>query len=361
MAFSKQNLTRVLDATSNRASEGLRVVEDYVRFILEDRFLTNQLKTIRHELAGAVRTIPASERLAMRDTRHDVGTTLSTPSEKVRADAGEVFLANLKRAQESVRSLEEWSKAATELAFPGLLSDRFEQIRYQLYSLEKSIFNVQSSCERLKETRLYVLIAGEKNNLAFTQQVKRLVAAGVDALQLRDKNLNDRELLERAKILVEHTKGKAVLSLINDRVDLAAASQADGVHLGQDELPVQAARNILGPHKLIGVSTHHLAQTKAAVLDGANYIGCGPTFSSTTKSFETFAGLKFLREVAVETKLPAFAIGGIHLQNLKSVLETGFNRVAVSATIHQAEDLQSEVQKFQQELQAFQATPTSFT
>ena len=126
------------------------------------------------------------------------------------------------------------------------------------------------------------------------------------------------------------------MAIINDRPDVAAAADADGVHLGQDDMSVKDARAIVGPRKLVGVSTHSIEQGRQAVLDGANYIGVGPTFPSVTKQFDAFPGLELLRQVAAEIRLPAFAIGGITAANLSEVRGAGFHRVAVSSAVTQA-------------------------
>jgi thiamine-phosphate pyrophosphorylase len=128
------------------------------------------------------------------------------------------------------------------------------------------------------------------------------------------------------------------LCIINDRADVAAAVDADGAHVGQEDLSVKDCRAIVGPRILIGVSTHHIEQARAAVLDGANYLGAGPTFESSTKTFGDFAGLDYLREVASEIGLPTFAIGGIAMHNLSDVLATGISRVAVGAAVTAAAD-----------------------
>src|SRR5262249_28489189 len=128
-------------------------------------------------------------------------------------------------------------------------------------------------------------------------------------------------------------KGRETLAIVNDRADIAAASGADGVHVGQEDLSVKDARAIVGPHMLVGVSTHNIEQARAAVLDGANYLGAGPTFASRTKSFDDFAGLDYLREVSSEIRLPTFAIGGITAENVPSVIRVGIERVAVSSSI----------------------------
>jgi thiamine-phosphate pyrophosphorylase len=149
----------------------------------------------------------------------------------------------------------------------------------------------------------------------------------------RDKKLNDRDLLEHAKILRRISRECGTLFIVNDRPDLAVLSAADGVHVGQDELSIQEVRRIVGPEMLIGVSTHTIEQARQAVLAGASYIGCGPTFPSGTKHFDHFPGLPFLREVAAEISLPAFAIGGITPENLPEVVGTGMQRMAVGGAV----------------------------
>ena len=125
---------------------------------------------------------------------------------------------------------------------------------------------------------------------------------------------------------------------MNDRPDVAVLARADGVHLGQEDATVKDARRILGPDGLIGVSTHSIEQARAAVLDGASYIGVGPTFASGTKQFSQFTGTELLRSVRAEIQLPAFAIGGITMENLPQVLAAGFTRVAVSGAISGTKD-----------------------
>ena len=306
----------------------MRVVEDYVRFVLDDPFLTGEIKALRHELAEAAAMMSAAERHAARETRGDVGTSISTESEGRRGDAWDVCAASLKRTQQSLRSLEEYGKLRNA-EFAG----RCEAIRYRLYTLEKVIDTGRTSRTRLDRVRLCVLVDGRDSADGFARLVAELVDAGVGMIQLREKHLDDRELLARARLLRERTRSTSTLAIINDRPDVAAIVDADGVHLGQEDLSVKDARAVVGPRLLIGVSTHNIAQARAAVLDGANYLGAGPTFPSETKAFDDFAGLDYLRAVAAETRLPTFAIGGITADNLADVLVTGISRVAVGAAV----------------------------
>jgi len=324
---------RVLDAAANRATEGLRVIEDYLRFILDDAHLTRECKSIRHALSAALSVFSSADRHAARETRADVGTAIAEPAESIRGNAAAVLEANLKRVEQSLRSLEEFSKT-----LDAQTAAKLEQLRYRVYTLEKAVETTRTSLERLADAQLYVLVDGCASSDLFQALVEELVDAKIAIIQLRDKNLADRELLARARALAELTRGSQTLFIMNDRPDLAVLAGADGVHIGQEELTVKDARRILGPQGLIGVSTHSLEQAREAVLDGANYIGVGPTFPSGTKQFSQFMGTELLRLVQAEIRLPAFAIGGITWNNLPQVIATGFTRIAVSGAITAADD-----------------------
>ena len=324
---------RILDAAANRASGGLRVVEDFLRFILDDRHLTGLCKQLRHDLAHALEEISVPDRYAARETRGDVGTDLTTSAEYQRADACGVLQANFRRVEQSLRSLEEYTKV-----IQPQVAARLEPLRYRTYTLARAAGITAASIDRLEGVRLYVLIGGRSSPDEFADLTRSLLEAGVGAFQLRDKQLDDRRLLDRARLLRRLTQEKPALFIVNDRADLAVLAGADGVHVGQEELSVKDVRTIVGPRMLIGVSTHSLGQARQAVLDGADYIGVGPTFASETKQFERFPGLALLREVSGQIRLPAFAIGGIDNRNLPAVLETGFTRMAVSGAVAGAED-----------------------
>jgi thiamine-phosphate pyrophosphorylase len=324
---------RVLDANANRAAEGFRVVEEFARFVLNDAFLAERLKQLRHRLTAALSCLPPLERLSARDTPGDVGTRISTPAESQRPTLDTIVAANLERVEQALRCLEEYAKG-----FAPPLALAAEALRYETYELAEPLRRCRDSRERLQDARLYVLIDGAEDCDRMVERVRPLIETGVDVLQLRDKRLTDRALLTRAKALRRLTTHTRTLFIVNDRPDIAAICEADGVHIGQDELTVKDARRVLLPGQLVGVSTHDLAQARAAVLDGADYLGCGPTFPSGTKAFERFPGLEFLQEVAREIGLPAFAIGGIDGSNVDRVTATGLERIAVSGAVWRAVD-----------------------
>lgn len=328
MTCSLNDTFRILDAAANRTREGLRVVEDFVRFGLNDAHLSRILKEHRHELATILNQLPAGSLLASRDTVQDVGTDISTQSEYQRTSPIDVISAAFKRIQEALRTLEEYSKVVN-----SSLAPRFEQLRYKLYTAEKAVLKTESAERRLTDQHVYLLVQAEQCKLGFERVVKSALDGGVRLFQLREKSLDDRELVKQARQLRKWTTDQQAIMIVNDRPDIAVLADADGVHVGQDELTVYDARRIVGPDRLVGVSTHSIEQARQAVLDGADYIGVGPTFPSGTKTFDQFPGLKLITEVAPEIRLPWFAIGGIDLENVSNVILAGSTRIAIGGAI----------------------------
>lgn len=323
---------RVLDASANRAREGLRVVEDYVRFVLDDPALTRRLKDVRHRLAEALSGFDPEMLIGSRDTRGDVGTHIMTASESTRESPRAVLLANFKRTAEALRTMEEYAKL-----FNTWVAGRLEVLRYDVYTLEKLTISAATGHRTLGDARLMVLVGGLPTLGDLTWIVGEALAGGADVIQLREKDVDDREWLRRARevrILTAQAKARFI---VNDRPDLARLAGADGVHLGQEDVTVRDARRIVGPNALVGVSTHDPAQLEKALLDAAGYLGVGPVFPSRTKDFDAYAGLNFVRHAADTTGLPWFAIGGIDEETIGEAIEAGARRVAVSSAIVRAE------------------------
>jgi thiamine-phosphate pyrophosphorylase len=326
------HLGRVLDAAANRAREAMRILEDYTRFILDDAFLTAELKRLRHDLTAAL-LLYVPRVLEGRNTAGDVGVSLTTESEQTRESLAAVVRANSQRMQEALRSLEEFGKVQDPR-----LGEAVEQIRYRSYTLERALLLGADARRKLADVRLYALLSTTACKAALDWTIAEAAAGGVQMVQLREKTLTDRELLLRARDVRRWTQHAGVLFIVNDRPDVARLVGADGVHLGQDDLPVAEARRILGPEAIIGVSTHNQDQLHRAILDGASYFGVGPTFRSGTKEFAELAGLEFVRQVMAETTLPAFVIGGVHGGTIADAVSAGATRVAVSQAITQADN-----------------------
>jgi thiamine-phosphate pyrophosphorylase len=326
------DLARILDASANRAREGLRVVEDFVRFALDDPLLTRRIKEVRHRLAEVIRGLDPEMLLGSRDTRGDVGTHIMTVSEQARESPRAVLIANFKRTGEALRSLEEYGKLVDVW-----ISGRFEVLRYDVYTLEKLTLTALAARKGLDGVNLMVLVGGLPTFGDLTWIVGEALAGGAGAIQLREKGLPDRELLKRAREVRIMTAQARALFVMNDRPDLARLAGADAVHLGQDDVTLRDARRVVGSAMLIGLSTHDRSQLEKAVLEGAGYLGVGPVFTSSTKQFDDLAGLSYVGQAAEASSLPWFAIGGITEASLDEVLEAGARRVAVSSAVVRAE------------------------
>lgn len=175
---------------------------------------------------------------------------------------------------------------------------------------------------------------------------RELVELEVPAIQLRVKDREDREFARLALAIREITRGSGTLFIVNDRLDMALVSDADGLHLGQDDLPISLARRILGKEKIIGLSTHSLGEAVQAEALGADYIGLGPIFKTSTKPHLEPKGVALIKEVRKRVKIPIVAIGGINEENVGEVLTSGADGVALASCLAKAKDLPKTVKIF---------------
>ncbi len=178
--------------------------------------------------------------------------------------------------------------------------------------------------------------------------VKEAVQAGVDVIQLRDKNMSLRERYALGKEIRRITRENEVCFIVNDRVDLALALDADGVHLGQDDLPLRDARRILGKEKIIGVTALKEEEIREAEREGADYLGIGSVYNTSSKKVADHKdgiGLSGVKKIKKMTKLPITAIGGLNLNNAAEVLRAGADTISVLSTVTQAEDIKSAVEE----------------
>ena len=201
--------------------------------------------------------------------------------------------------------------------------------------------------------KLYAITDTDLSNCSHVEIVEQLLAGGARLIQLRDKEASAKDLFEAAQACLKLTRAAGATLILNDRVDIAIAADADGVHLGQDDLAVDEARALLGPEKIIGISTHSLAQVKAALLTSANYIAVGPIFPTTTKANpDPIVGLELLRQARALTSLPIVAIGGITLATAAEVIAAGANSVAVISALYPLSTSLSLAENFAQALSA---------
>jgi thiamine-phosphate pyrophosphorylase len=208
------------------------------------------------------------------------------------------------------------------------------------------------SISKLERARLY-LVAGVGNpqDHKGVLGVEEAVEGGVDILQLRDYSLKDSELLSIAHKFRALTRRYRILFIVNNRPDIARLSDADGVHVGQEDLTIAQVRKIIGEGKVVGVSTHSLDQAQKAISDGADYIGVGPVYPTPTKEGRPAVGVEYVREVAaLHPPIPFFAIGGINPTNIDEVLRAGATRLAVVRAITEAKDPKAAAEGLQKAL-----------
>jgi thiamine-phosphate pyrophosphorylase len=331
---------RILDANLNRASEGLRVIEEIARFVMDDEALTAEIKQCRHRLA-AVCQHPAfnySVLIDARDAQEDVGGGHTySHSEGLRADYREIAIANIKRVQEAARALEEFGKLVNPAVGHG-----FKQFRFMVYTMEKTFSGAFCLRQQLvPDWGLYVITGDQwSRGRTLSDIVSQAIAGGASAIQLREKGMDTGQLVEAARCIRKITQEAGAALIINDRVDVALAVDADGVHIGQHDMNIADVRKVIGIHKLVGVSTHNVIEAKLAEEAGADYIGVGPIFATATKEdIETPKGIQMLQEIRDAVSIPCIAIGGIKPENVAQVISAGADGVAVITAVVAADNV----------------------
>lgn len=327
------DMLRILDANLNRMREALRVVEDYARFSLDDADSAAELKRCRHELAELRAAFGPDELRAARDTPGDIGRALKTPTELHRGDAGAIVSAAFARWQEAARVVGEYGKLVD-----GAAAAAAERLRYRAYELEPRIVLRGHMRQHLARARVYVLITAALCRGEWLASAEAALRGGADCLQLREKHLDDRALLARARALRELTRRHGALLALNDRPDLAKLAGADIVHVGQDDLSVAEVRRIAGGKLLVGKSTHTQPQVDAALLEEPDYLAVGPMWASSTKPQDHIAGAETLRYARSRTALPLVAIGGLTADNAASLWHAGATCLAVCQAVLAADD-----------------------
>jgi len=342
-------IERLLDANLDRAREGLRVLEDWCRFVLNRPDLVVRLKDLRQRLGQC-------HRFAYKMARHaasDSAAGLAHPAQLERGDPLAVVAANAGRVQEALRVLEEFGRV-----LDPSLAEEAARMRYLLYDLEVECLRAGgcaglSRRERLAACHLYLITSPVPD---LEGVVEAALSAGVRLVQYRPKQepATDLERLEQARALRQLCHRHGALFLLNDRLDLALAVDADGVHLGQSDLPPAEARRLLGPERLIGRSTHGLDQVRQAVVEGCDYVGVGPVHTTPSKPGRPAIGLAYVAAAAAECPIPWFAIGGIDATTLAPVQQAGAGRVALIRAITEAADPRAATLALLQQLEATQ-------
>lgn len=334
-ANSNQTL-RIIDANLNRVGEGLRLLEDLARLLLNDATLTQQLKTMRHKLVTSDWSFN-QKLLQSRDSESDVGINIEAPEQAEPKELPIMVVANARRVQEALRTLEELAKILDTT--PKLDSEKFKQARFSLYTIERALLSKLLRTDKVKGIPgLYVIIDTQAlKGRSHIEVASEAIRGGAKTVQLRDKLQSKKELLPLAQKLRNLCAERNVLFIMNDYLDLALASDADGLHLGQDDLPIKVARKLLPMDKILGCSTTTVDQAITAESEGADYIAAGSIYPTSSKETAKVVGLERLRQIRQAISLPLVAIGGITKDNAAEVLAAGADSVAVISAILQAE------------------------
>ena len=323
----------MIDANLNRAREALRTLEDVARFGWNDAAIAREAKEVRHALQSAVAALPAERLAAARDVAGDVGVSLETPTEYARADLSSVAVAAGKRLTEALRAVEEAVKTVD-----ARVARAVEAVRYRAYALDARAIS-RAALGDLRQWRLCVLVTRAICRLPWDEVVSRAIDGGADAIQVREKDMPARELVAHARAVRTICAPRGVALIVNDRLDVALAAEADGVHLGADDLPVREARRIAGAALRIGASTHSLAEARTAIEAGADHCGVGAMYESGLKPGLAPSGEAYLRAFMAEfPQVPHLAIGGIAPGRVTALAHAGCRGVAVSSAICGAED-----------------------
>ena len=324
-----------IDASINRALEGLRVCEDAARFSLRDVGCSSRLKELRHRVRDAASRFPRELLLQGRDVESDGLKFIDLPGERSRGSLESLFTANLHRATEAVRSLEEFSK----LAFPGGGDNPFQEIRFALYSVERDIAPVLMREGRLAGFAGSVcaiinppLLTGDE----YRDAVTAMIRGGAAIIQLRLNARGSREILSTAETTAGICRGAGALFVLNGNPDIAVLSGADGVHLEPLELGVADVRRIVPPRMIIGVTARSPEAAESAAAEGADYLSVGPIFDTDYTDedgpvLHEGAGTAIISDIRAAVSLPLMAFGGITPERTGEVVAAGADSIAASS------------------------------
>jgi thiamine-phosphate pyrophosphorylase len=322
---------RILDANINRAAEGMRVLEDIARFVLENKKLCGAIKNCRHTLREQ------SQSIASRDTSGDVGTTISTQQEDNRKSLHDVATAAGNRCGEALRVIEEFLKLQNT-------TNTIEEIRYEMYDLMAAVLGELGA--RLKQQwKLCFVFTKDDCVLAWQDTLRQTLVSGCDCVQVREKNLATNELITHVLKVKEITDNYGVQLIVNDRVDVLLATNASGVHLGENDMSIRDARTLCGSEYIIGATAHTPENIESSIMSGADYVGVGAMFNSPTKPEVQVAPLGLLKNALAHKHL---AIGGITPDNVNELYDIGCKGIAASSVIAQSETPEKIVAKLLQ-------------
>jgi len=323
---------RLIDANVDRVGEGLRVLEDVARFLLDDAVLSRRLKTLRHRLSRDIRSLEG-QLLASRRVKEDVGARLGRARPPGGAEEHEdlpaLVRANASRVQQSLRVLEELARLSDSPL--RTKSAEFEGCRFEVYDLEQEL--VARLLRREKASLLtglhFVLDDESLGSGDVVRVAAEAIGGGAKVVQWRGKQRSRVGLLKIARKLKKVCDLGKALFIVGGYLDLALAAEADGLHLGQGDLPLSEARRLLPMDRLIGCSVTTLFQARRAQSQGADYVVVGPIYPTPSGGKSGLVGVDGLRRIKGAVSLPVIASGGIGLSNMGEVLEAGVDGIAV--------------------------------
>jgi thiamine-phosphate pyrophosphorylase len=328
---------RIIDANINRLGEGLRVLEEFARMTLNDAVLTQKLKDMRHQTVETDAEL-YKKLLQSRDAAGDIGRDMVVTNGNNEKKPEGIVAANAKRAQESLRVLEEMAK----IPALNLNTERYRKARFDLYTIEKDLVAKVSRKDKLERLKgIYVIIdaawlKGRKSSDIALQAIK----GGAGVIQLRCKECTHRDFLNMARDIKKICRAKGALFIVNDSLEIALAAGADGLHAGQEDMPAGELKKLLPIDMILGYSARTLDEAKKAFKEGADYLGVGAMFATTTKESAKVVGLERIGEIKKAIDLPIVAIGGINKGNIREVMEAGADAAAVISAVMGADDIE---------------------
>jgi thiamine-phosphate pyrophosphorylase len=328
---------RIADANLNRIGEGLRVLEEFARLSLNDAGLTQRLKDLRHRMVHIDSQLQ-QELLLARDAAGDVGADMAAEGQEKPQDITGKIAANARRVQESLRVMEELARGSGH----GLEPEVYRKARFTIYTIEQELLAGMLRQEKVaKLAGLYAIIdTGLLRGRSYNEVAAQVIQGGARIIQLRDKVGGIREFLTAANELKKICEKNDILFIINDSLEAALAAEADGLHVGQDDLPVATARRLLPVDKILGASARTVAEAKKAWEDGADYLGVGAMYATATKAAAEVVGPGRIKEIKSAVNLPVVAIGGINNDNAGEVMRAGADAAAVISAVMGAADVE---------------------
>jgi len=321
---------RIIDVNINRSRESLRVLEDIARFYFKDEILMQEIRNLRHSLQKFEVKYLLKNFIFYREAAEDIGKS-AQPVQKL--TVLDLMKANFKRLEESSRVLEEF----INLVLPAQACF-FQNIRFKVYELEKKF--LQNNNKRFPGG-IYLIT---DDNLPVNKIIKIVNIAlkkGIKIVQLRDKKRNVKEIIKYGKQIAQKCKIFNALFLVNDRIDIALELNADGIHLGSNDISPCLIQKI-APHLIIGLSVDTLAEAKNIFKNKipVDYLALGPIFKTKTKKdVPVPRGLKMLKDLVKISPLPVVAIGGINENNFLEVLKTKVNNIALISAISKSKNI----------------------